>query len=461
MTCTLRHSIALKLGVLSAIVLSLGGCGVGKSGLSATPPAQFSIIYSCDTQGHIEPCGCASGQAGGIARRMTFVKEQVQGPHLLVDAGDVTAGPRNWEVFEMEYILKGYAAMGYDAVNAGHREISLGAEKLQNLAVAYPMFVSANVRGASGALLFPPYRIAGLEGGYRVGILGVTDENVAPEDAGEGVTVTPALDAVGAYLPEMAAQCDFTVVLAFAEEALMHQIAERYFEIDVIVGGRVLQPAGAPVAVNQSHIVYITDKGKAVGKLDIAFDAAGVPAYTNGIHTLHDTMSEAAEITAILDEFKLRLAEMDFQPHRDDEEGLTAITAARSTTANKYVGEAACALCHPQATESWHGHKHAHALESLVGRKHDHNPRCLQCHTVGYGASDGYINPRLTPLFGAVSCESCHGRGDYHVRFHAGEDVPERAAKLKSSACETCHDTENSPAFSRETYWEQIKHGMD
>jgi len=392
---------------------------------------------------------------------MTFLKSEVNGPHLLVDAGDVTAGPRNWEVFEMEYILKGYQAMGYHAVNAGHREISLGAAKLKEIGEKYPVFVSANLLDDSGALLFPPYRISELEGGYRAGIMGVVDENVPPEDAGEGLSVAPAIDAVAKYLPELTGQCDFVVLLAFAEEELMRQIASRYFEIDVIVGGRVLQPTHAPIEENQSRIVYITDKGKAVGRLDITFNDRGEASYANDIHMLPDTMVEAAEITPIIDEFKVRLAEMDFQPHRDDEEGLTTITAARSGSANKYVGEASCATCHPRATEEWHGHKHAHAFESLVARKHEFNPRCLQCHTVGYGASDGYINQRLTPTLGAVSCENCHGRGDYHVRFHAGEAVPERTAKLKSVACETCHDQENSPTFNRDTFWEQIKHGMD
>lgn len=444
-----------------ALCAALSGCGTEPARPAATPPSSFSIIYSCDTRGHIEPCGCASGQAGGISRRMTFLKEQVQGPHLLVDAGDVTAGPRNWEVFELAYILQGYTAMGYDAVNVGHREISLGAEKLREIGGTYDRFVSANVMDDTGALLFPPYRIADLGGGYRVGILGVTEGDVPPEDAGAGLNVAPAVDAVGKYLPELTPQCDFVVLLAFAGEELMTAIAAQFFEIDVIVGGRVLQPTRSPVEANQSRIVYITDKGKAVGKLDVAFNEAGEATYTNDIHMLLDTMAESAEITTIVDEFKVRLAEMDFQPHRDDEEGLSTITAARSSTANKYVGEAACAECHPQAVEGWHGQKHAHAFESLVTRKHEHNPRCLQCHTVGYGASDGYINQRLTPVLGAVSCENCHGRGDYHVRFHGGEDVPERAAKLRNVACETCHDAENSPAFNFDLYWEKIRHGKD
>jgi cytochrome c553 len=85
----------------------------------------------------------------------------------------------------------------------------------------------------------------------------------------------------------------------------------------------------------------------------------------------------------------------------------------------------------------------------------------LQCHTVGYGASDGYVSKQATPALAAVSCGSCHGRGDYHVKGRSGQAVPGRAAPLRSLDCVTCHDPENSPGFNRDSYWELIKHGVD
>lgn len=450
--------ILLVLFILAPLTV---GCKKDTGRVAVSPPENLSILYTCDTRGHIEPCGCSSGQAGGIARRMTYLRGNVSGPAILVDAGDVAAGPRNWEVFEMEYILKGYVAMGYDAVNAGHREASLGKATLQELNAKYDLFVSANLLDDTDNPILPPYRFAELDNGYRVGILGVMDDRLAQEDRGDGVKVAPPIDAVGKYLPEIVEQSDFIVLLAYAEEDLMRSLAEQFYELDVIVGGKVLQPTQEPIEVNRSRLVYITDKGKAIGRLDVAFDAAGKRTFSNGIHMLLDDVADDAEVAAIVDEFKLRLAEMDFQPHRDDAEGLTTITSARSGTANAYVAAESCKECHPKAVETWANSKHAHSFESLIKRKHDYNPRCLQCHTVGYGSSDGYINPRLTENFAAVSCGNCHGRGDYHVRFHSGEDVPARAAKLKSVDCMTCHDPENSPEFKRETYWEHINHGMD
>lgn len=455
--CKWRRSL-LTLLLIAPLMVS---CKKDTGRVAAPPPENLSILYTCDTRGHIEPCGCASGQAGGIARRMTYMRDNVSGPAILVDAGDVTAGPRNWEVFEMEYILKGYVAMGYDAVNAGHREASLGKAKLQELNTEYDLFVSANLLDESGQTVLPPYRVVELDNGYRIGILGVMDDRIDAEDRGEGLIAAPPIDAVGKYLPEVVKQSDFIVVLAYAEEDLMRSLAEQFYELDVIVGGRVLQPTRDPIKVNQSRLVYITDKGKAIGRLDIAFDAEGDQVFSNDIHMLLDDIVDDPEITEIVDEFKLRLADMDFQPHRDDEEGLTTITSARSSASNKFLAAESCKQCHPQAFAKWTESSHSHSFDSLVQRKHAFNPRCLQCHTVGYGSSDGYINQRLTPTFASVSCGNCHGRGEYHTKFHLGEDVPPRAALLKSVNCMTCHDPENSPEFNFETYWEQIGHGVE
>ena len=59
---------------------------------AGVPPESLTIFYTCDTRGHIEPCGCSSGMAGGVTRRMAWLEQAPHTSSLLVDAGDVTAG---------------------------------------------------------------------------------------------------------------------------------------------------------------------------------------------------------------------------------------------------------------------------------------------------------------------------------------------------------------------------------
>ena len=185
----------------------------------------------------------------------------------------------------------------------------------------------------------------------------------------------------------------------------MKEIAERFYEINVIVGGKVLQPSATPLVVNRTLITYMTDKGKAVGWLEANPDPSGRFNYTNSIVIMNEQFEDDPAMVKLIAEYKSRLKEMDFLPalHKDDEEGLTPITAERSATANKYLGAESCQSCHPRAYQAWAASKHAHAFHTLEEKGYDTNPRCLECHTIGYLASDGYLNARLTPQLKNVS----------------------------------------------------------
>ena len=157
----------------------------------------------------------------------------------------------------------------------------------------------------------------------------------------------------------------------------------------------------------------------------------------------------------------MQLKEREFHPIKDDEEGLSSITAVRSKNADKYVGHAKCEECHKSAYKTWSESKHTNAFKALEDDNNQYNPKCLQCHTVGYMASDGYISRELTPELRNVSCEACHGRGDHHVKLESDEEMTLDKLGMKKTDCITCHDEENSPDFNEEEYWEKITHGLD
>ena len=121
----------------------------------------------------------------------------------------------------------------------------------------------------------------------------------------------------------------------------------------------------------------------------------------------------------------------------------------------------ACRECHPKAYAIWKDSKHGHAFQVLADKGNQYNPRCLQCHTVGYMESDGYINERLTPHLKNVSCETCHGRGGFEVRLRKGQPIPVKKLVLKSVMCTKCHTPDDSPNFDLNTYWKKIAHGKD
>lgn len=331
----MRIEPCIRFTVAVFAALSVFGCGApenavapqaGKAAVPVGPPDKLSIFYTADTRGHIDPCNCSAGMAGGIARRTAFVADQAPDHYLLVDAGDVTAGAREWELLELEYILKGYAAMGYHAVNIGHREIQAGAEGLLELREQFPNFISANVRDASGELIFEPYRIVTLAGGFHVAVIGVADTTLESDEIGEGLTLDAPNQAVARYLPEAAEKSDMVVLLAFANEDRLKALADEFIEVDVIVGGDVAQPSGEAVERNRSVIVYNTDKGKSVGRLDLALVDGGHAVVANEVTMLLEDIADDPAAAAIVEAFKIEQVDRNFQDYKkDDEEGLTAL----------------------------------------------------------------------------------------------------------------------------------------
>lgn len=458
---TIGLAIAVAAVVLLTILLCIFKTRYATGTTVKSPPAVFSVFYTCDTRGHIEPCGCTSGMAGGISRRQTYLTEARPRNFLLVDAGDVTAGPRPWEILELEYILKGYEQMGYHAVNIGHREISLSFEDLQKIKEHCSRFVSANVLGPNGQLVFEPYRVIKFSNGYRCGIIGVADDGVPSESIGRDISVAPPADAIAKFLPELKKKADFIVLLAFADKPAMAELARQFFEVDVIVGGKVEQASNELIKENRSVIVYNTDKGKSVGRLDILPASERDWSYTNDFFLLKESMKMDTQVAAFVEEYKLQLKERDFNPVKDDEEGLSSISASRSKNADTYIGSESCVACHKTAHDVWAESAHARAFEALEREGNQYNPRCLKCHTVGYMASDGYINLKLTPKLKNVSCEACHGRGDHHVRLMSKQQVPVKQVIMKKTLCTECHDEDNSPDFDEIKYWEKIAHGKE
>ena len=132
-----------------------------------------------------------------------------------------------------------------------------------------------------------------------------------------------------------------------------------------------------------------------------------------------------------------------------------------------YVGDMTCMACHQNEHAIWKESKHSHAWATLQNDLRDGvpatvDPRCVRCHTSGFGHKDGFGSAALdeatrwsesSPLVN-VSCETCHGPGAEHART-ASKAAIERGGEY---TCLRCHDAENDPAFRYSERWAAINH---
>jgi hypothetical protein len=460
----------LKTGTWTLLSLMLGGlmtlvAGAWLSGCHHSAAANGDIVVwlSADTRGYLEPCGCRRDQAGGLPARMTLVTADANPNRLLLDAGNLTNGGRSYELLKLDYLLRGMVTMGYDAVNLGKREVNLDRDTLnRKIAASNLPFVSCNALDKqSGKPLCAPFVVKTV-GGTRFGIAGVVQAE--GDDLGPGIAVRPPIEALAELLPTLKTQCDFIVVLAFVPAETLHEIAAKFPEVGAVLGGDVSQSSAKAETVNRAALFSVTEKGKVLGKLTFRPSGSGAPLTLTASEAIKtaDTIKPAPAMTALIREYKNVLRDRNLE--LANEEGLDPINA-QTTTADLYAGEQACVSCHTSAHRVTLASPHAHAYTTLAQKGSEFDPECLRCHTVGYGAKDGFINLKTTPKLADVQCESCHGRGTSHIAaVQAGKTGRAATTTLRAvtpNSCIRCHDAENSANFQYPTFWPKIQHGKE
>lgn len=123
------------------------------------------------------------------------------------------------------------------------------------------------------------------------------------------------------------------------------------------------------------------------------------------------------------------------------------------TDQGRFAGSDSCTKCHPVAAKVHLKSAHAHAMATLKAVKHDTDPDCISCHSVGFDAKGGY-SPIQPKKFAEVGCESCHGAS----ADHAAKPKQFKLQKVGEKKCLTCHTTRTSPAFIFSKNWAKIKH---
>jgi len=126
-----------------------------------------------------------------------------------------------------------------------------------------------------------------------------------------------------------------------------------------------------------------------------------------------------------------------------------AVLLSAAALAADFLGPESCKGCHAEAYQTWSTSKHARSMESL-SREQQKDPRCIACHA-----------PNLTEArVGAVSCETCHGAGQYYVPAYVMKD-PELARLVGlldpgERSCRSCHDP-SSPSLRPFEFNAQLK----
>ena len=424
--------------------------------------ADLSIYVTCDTRGRLVPCGCFTGQYGGLTRLKTVFDADSSTNNLRVDVGDVIAGREDFEFIQYKYLLRAYGQMGFDALNVGHREAQLSATQLRQARKDSPVpLLSANLLDKqTGKPLLDAYRLV-QRNGRTIALVGVLDPRGLGENLGEGLAVEKMEIALARVLPELRAKADLVVLLAFTDEATLAALAREFYELDVVLGGKVSQPSQQLGRENRAVILHVTNESRALGILKAKFTGkAKLTDVTHEIMLMREDIPQHESIAALAKEYRdeVRTARLSV----DDPKHLEAGSIPGVRAAATFAGTESCVSCHQTATDVWKKTGHADAFATLARRKADADPNCIGCHTVGFGSASGYRREFAGKKLADVGCESCHGPGSLHVEQHRAK-VPTtfKFRPLGAGDCRKCHHGEFSRVFDWEVFWPRIKHGKE
>lgn len=236
--------------ILSALLASIA---------SASHAANtVSIIYTANANGYLESCDCPNNPYGGLARRITVLKElKSQNPDsVLIDAGDFM--PARSDAALAHYCAASMRTAGYDAIAIGEQDIAFPLTGL-------PILPSNLSLGSPDSREHPGFIIKTVNG-VRVGITCITLLSlISTPGPGAQDHQTFLLQT----LPQLRRKSDLIIVVSHCGLEEDKRIAEAFPDIDVIAGGHSKEHLIEPLRVNQTTIVNAGEQGHRVGILAI------------------------------------------------------------------------------------------------------------------------------------------------------------------------------------------------
>ncbi len=413
-------------------------------------PRQATLVYSGNLDGELEPCGCSEfGNQGGIKRRVSKIDElRTQNPDLfLVSAGGLLISDLPQDRLTSDYILKGLAALKYDAVGVQWRDLAFGAAFLQ------PYQLPLVASNWNGDLFAAEKQIQ--RGDVTLRYFQWLDPARAPLDSmrgamqGSHAQVVSETAHLAARLKRARAQGEVTLLattLSLADAQQQLPLAD----VSILIIESNYELYVDPLLVEGVLVLQPGSRGMRLASLNFEIDKAGrVTQWQHEVLPLPPEVKDAPRMAAWYDAYN---AEVKAAYKKS-----VALRKAQKLGESPFAGAKSCKVCHQAEHKAWTKSRHSDAFYALMDVNKAFDPNCIGCHTVGFNRDGGFIDPASTSDLMHVQCESCHGAARAHVA--SGGQVPvEHAKRTKVAMCTQCHNATHSPLFDVGDYWPKVQH---
>jgi 5'-nucleotidase len=280
---------------------------------AAAADYKLTILHVNDLQSRLEPvtdtgasCTPQDSQAqrcaGGVARLAARIKaEKASAANVVVvDAGNAFTGSHFYDLHKTRAISETMNLIGFDAMTVGDREFVDGTQILAQFqqSVRFPL-LGANVDVQKDPYMKDRiYPILVTDRGHdRIALIGYSAENLVELAKPTGVVYVNRIEAALKFWINQIQMMGVNKIIAVSHAGLERdkQIAASVTGIDVIVGSAASAPGAKPTATKAQYplvlkgvggqsvlLVHAAEYGRSLGRLDVTFDAKGVPKQWHG-----------------------------------------------------------------------------------------------------------------------------------------------------------------------------------
>jgi len=255
------------------------------------------VLHTNDTHGHpVAFDHHPSKNVGGLPARATLVERirSTGADVLLLDAGDINTGCMVSNLFQAKPDIRGFNALGYDAMALGNHEFDQPIDVLRRQMswAAFP-FLSANIRTREGALLATSHVIRSFDG-FRVAVFGLTTPEtriISNPDHVKDLVFEDPVTAAKRLVPELRKEADMVIALTHlgvysSSDRGSRRLATEVEGIDLIVDGHSHTRLEQPIVVHhpgtgrQTLVVQAWKWGLVLGKLEMDIRDGRIDSYS-------------------------------------------------------------------------------------------------------------------------------------------------------------------------------------
>jgi len=266
---------------------------------------EITIIFSGETHAMLYPCSCPVEPDGGVARRVTLIKQlkKKYPDALFLDSGGFFAGGimdeyaqnTDLDMERSKINLRSMEIAGYNAAAIGDDELNFGEKFFQeNTGKSNIKFLSCNLEADKVI----PYIIEEIQG-VKVGIIGVTsiqarqkvEKFVVSEPRGKLTQAIAEVRKIGANI---------VVVLSHLNENEEAGILDGVTGIDVFITGHSRAKEGMPEKIGNTIILSPSWQGRKLSKLSLSLKDDLVINHKTEALRLSDKISDDRDVLSIL-----------------------------------------------------------------------------------------------------------------------------------------------------------------